>query len=134
VTVATDENKKILYIDKIRAGKQHDKKIFEKTDLPNVIPKNVTLWVDLGYQGIKNHTSLDVMMPHKKPKGKTLTEKQKSENRTISSLRIVVENAIGGVKRYSSISDIYRNKIPNTDNKMFAIACGLWNLHISPTV
>ena len=130
-TVAVDENKNILYVYKVRPGKQHDKKIFEKSDLPYVIPKGVTLWVDLGYQGIKNHTSLDVMMPHKKPKGKKLTDEQKAENRIISSLRMVVENSIGGVKRYGSVANIYRNKIADTDNKIFDIACGLWNLHIS---
>ena len=130
-TVATDENKKILYVYKVRPGKQHDKKLFEKSDLPNIIPKGVTVWVDLGYQGVKNTTSLDVMMPHKKPKGKKLTDVQKAENKLISSVRIVVENAIGGIKRYDCISDIYRNRIPDTDNKMFDIACGLWNLHLS---
>jgi hypothetical protein len=38
-------------------------------------------------------------MPTKKPKGKELTEEQKLENKKISSFRILVEHAIGGVKR-----------------------------------
>ena len=39
-----------------------------------------------------------VEIPHKKPKGKSLSTEQKQENNVISSFRIVIEHAIGGIK------------------------------------
>ena len=60
------------------------------------MPHKVCLWVDKGFQGIKNIVpSEQVEIPHKKPKGKSLSTEQKQENKIISSLRIVVEHAIG---------------------------------------
>jgi hypothetical protein len=131
--LVANEKKEILLTYKSRQGSQHDKKILEKSQIPNIIPKDVTVWVDLGFQGLNKQKDLDIMIPHKKPKGKELTTEQKQENQTIASIRIVVENAICGVKRYNSVSQIYRNKKAEIDDKMFQIACGLWNLHLRLT-
>ncbi|MBK8396927.1 MAG: hypothetical protein IPL26_17065 [Leptospiraceae bacterium] len=38
-------------------------------------------------------------MPKKKPKSRTLFQYEKKQNRKISKLRILVEHAIGGIKR-----------------------------------
>ena len=46
-----------------------------------------------------NPENITVKMPTKKPKGKELTPEQKQKNKEISSFRILVEHAIGGVKR-----------------------------------
>jgi DDE superfamily endonuclease len=51
-----------------------------------------------------------VMMPYKKPRGKELTKEQKQENKAISGIRIVVDHAINGIKRFGSMSNTYRNK------------------------
>jgi len=40
-------------------------------------------------------------MPTKKPKGKELSEVQKEESKKISGFRILVEHAIGGIKKMS---------------------------------
>ena len=55
---------------------------------------------------------------------------QKSENKIISSFRVVVEHAIGGIKRYGVARDIYRNKIDNLDDKFHLLSAGLWNFHL----
>ncbi len=115
---------------KSRQGNQHDKKILEKSQIPNIIPKDITLWLDLGFQGLNKQRDLDIMIAHKKPKGKELTTEQKQENQTIASIRMVVENVISGIKRYNSVSQIYRNRKPEIDDKMFQVSCGLWNLHL----
>jgi hypothetical protein len=39
--------------------------------------------------------NVTVKMPTKKPNGRQLTDEQKSENKEISSFRIIVEHAIG---------------------------------------
>lgn len=56
----------------------------------------------------------------------------KEMNRLISSVRIVVEHAIGGIKRFRCVSDIYRNK-NGFDDRLVNVAAGLWNLHIQMT-
>jgi hypothetical protein len=56
-----------------------------------------------------------VMIPHKKPQKWKLTDAQKAENRAISGLRMVVEHAIGGIKRFRCMTDTFRNKAGKDD-------------------
>jgi hypothetical protein len=66
-----------------------------------------------------------------KPKGKELTEQQqKEENRAFSSQRVKCEHTIGGIKRYNAISDIYRNRVPDFDDRLVLTASGLWNFYL----
>ncbi|MDR1517501.1 MAG: transposase family protein [Dysgonamonadaceae bacterium] len=90
-------DKRILWLSKTCGGHIHDKKIMDLQPLP--LPTGITLWQDTGFLG---HTpeNVTVKMPAKKPKGKELTDDQKEKNRKISSFRILVEHAIGGVKKY----------------------------------
>ena len=56
----------------------------------------------MGGQGVSRYKNIvppeQVEIPHKKPKGKSLSTEQKQENNVISSFRIVIEHAIGGIK------------------------------------
>ena len=70
-----------------------------------------------------------VQIPHKKPKDGELTKDQKQENRVISGIRIIVEHAIGGMKRFGAASQIVRNR-KGQDDQMMAICAGLWNFHL----
>lgn len=94
-------------------------------------------WVDLGYLGIQKDYKGDIQIPHKKPrksrknKDPKLTTKQKEENREKSSIRISVENAISGIKRYAILNHKFRNKRKNFDDDVIAIAAGLWNFQIT---
>jgi hypothetical protein len=57
--------------------------------------------VDLGITGTKNLLPQEqVQLGHKKPKNKELTKEQKLHNQHVSKVRVVVEHAIGGMKRY----------------------------------
>jgi hypothetical protein len=49
-----------------------------------------------------------VKMPAKKPKGKELAHARKQENRKISTFRILVEHAIGGVKKCRIVKERFR--------------------------
>ena len=57
-----------------------------------------TVYVDLGYHGIKKDLlGADIILPHKKPKksreekkAQRLTEKQKSYNKRVGSIRVTV--------------------------------------------
>lgn len=105
----------------------------DKSKLPKVIPDEVTAWVDTGFQGIqKDHPN--IQMPKKGTKNNPLTTEDKQNNRTISGLRIIVEHVIGGMKRFKAAADIYRNRIPNTDDKFHLISAGLWNFHLQQTI
>ena len=129
--VVNDDKKKILLMTPTRSGRRHDKRITDKTGLASAIPENVTIWTDTGFQGIQ-HTN--TIMPKKNTKKIKLTAKQKRDNRVISGIRIISEHAIGGYKRFKAASDIYRNKLPNMDDKMSVICAGLWNFHLEQTI
>ncbi len=129
--VMNDESKKILLLTPTLHGSMHDKKLYDKLSLGNSIPSDVTQWLDGGFLGVdKTHLDISVVMPKKKPKGKELTQKEKEENHVISSIRVKSEHAIGGMKRLRCVSDIYRNKKANVEDKFMVLSAGIWNLEI----
>ncbi len=127
--ILTDKRKEVLILTKTVSGKNHDYGIFKKGEIN--IPSNVKTWLDLGFLGIgKDFSDIDYEMPHKKPKGKELTQEQKDENKEISKIRVKVEHSIAGIKRYNSVTHKYRNKgIKKADEFMF-LSVGLWNFHL----
>ena len=72
-----------------------------------------------------------IKMPTKKPKGKQLSAVQKEENRKISGFRILVEHAIGGVKKCRIVKDRFRYRKFGFDDLIMLIACGLHNFRIA---
>ena len=94
------------------------------------MPDKVGLWLDKGFQGIKNIVlSEQVEISHKKPKVKSLSTEQKQENKIISSLRIAAEHAIGHIKRFGCMIQKYRNHKAK-DDQMIKLCAGLWNFYI----
>lgn len=133
-TIISDEDKQIRYLGPTVEGKKHDygefKDEFDGIPPPK-LPDDFWIYTDLGYVGIeKDFPGLNAIIPKKKPKGKELTEDEKIVNKWISSVRVKVEHAIGGVKRFGIVSDIFRNKIKKLDDKVMEISCGLWNYHL----
>jgi hypothetical protein len=130
-TIISDEKRRIVFVSPTREGKLHDLKQLKKTGILQHIPKDITLWVDKGYQGIERILQDDnnVMIPHRKPRGRELSDEQKQENRLISGIRIVVEHAINGIKRFSAMSSIYRNR-KGQDDSMIYLCASLWNFHL----
>jgi len=66
------------------------------------------LYQDTGFQGF-TLAGVTILQPKKKPRGKELTPEEKEDNRLISKIRIRIEHAIGGVKRYRIVKDKIRN-------------------------
>lgn len=92
------------------------------------------LWVDLGYLGIqKSYEALFISIPHKKPRtskshpNPSLTDEQKEENREISRVRVVVEHAIGGMKRFAILVNKFRNRTTQFVDTTAVLGAGLWN-------
>ncbi len=129
--VVNDEKRRILIITPTVKGSMHDKRIYDKYSLGDTIPKEVTQWVDTGFQGIAKDYDIDVQMPKKNTKKHKLSFEEKENNKTIAGIRIISEHAIGGIKRMRSVSDIYRNRRGNTDDKLMLVSAGIWNLFIA---
>ena len=126
--ILTDSKKKILFITPTKHGKVHDKKLSDKNLIASRIPEKVSLLVDTGFQGIqKQH--LNTLIPKKKPRGGFLTDTEKAWNKLISSTRMKVEHAIGGIKRFNAVSHIFRNK-KGLDDQFVNVCSGLWNLEL----
>ena len=126
-TIWTDKTKRVLLVSPTKCGKIHDKKQFDKLDAEG-IPKEVCKWVDSGYQGVQEKMP-NTFLPKKGSKKNPLTPEEKEENRFIASVRIIVENAIGGIKRYGCLTQKLRNK-RGVDDSFILIGAGLWNFHL----
>lgn len=131
--VACDQDRKILFLSPTKSGRRHDKKLLDKSVFIDNISHDTCIWGDTGFKGIQDKHS-NILIPHKRSKSHKLTQSQKSENKIISSFRVVVEHAIGGIKRYAAARDIYRNKIDNLDDKFHLLSAGLWNFHLQNNV
>lgn len=129
--------KRVILLTKARAGKVHDKRQLDEADLVGNIPDQVAIEGDLGFQGLQNEFD-NVHLPHKKPKGKELSEQQKQENREFSRQRVKCEHAHAGIKRYRSVTDVYRIelrsaegvRVADFDDCLMLNAAGLWNLYL----
>lgn len=130
--VIGDSFKRVLILTHTEGGRNHDYSLFGNSGVPDNLPAGMNICTDLGFQGIKkDYPHLHVSIPYKKPKGKKLTFHQKIQNRIISSCRIVIENAICGIKRLKSLKDIYRNRRNDFEDMLMNVGCGLWNYHLS---
>ena len=94
--------------------------------------------VDLGYLGIKSdYRGEQIDIPTRKPrKSQTnpnpqLSDEQKAANTTLSRVRIFIEHAIGGMKRYNILVHTFRNRIEHFEDDVIGICAGLWNLVLS---
>jgi hypothetical protein len=121
--------KRVILLTQARGGRIHDKRQLEAAGLVEYIPEEVAIEGDLGFQGLQNEFD-NVHLPHKKPKGKELTQQQKQENREFSRQRVKCEHAHAGIKRYRSVTDVYRNRVPDFDDRLMLNAAGLWNFYL----
>jgi len=126
--VLVNREAKIILLTPTCEGTKHDKKIADETGL--VLPDGSILALDTGFQGyaLANVTTIQ---PMKKPRGKDLTPEQKENNRQISSLRIRVEHAIGGVKRYRIVKDPLRVRKDDFRDQVMETCCDLHNFRLN---
>jgi len=135
-TVISTADKVILSVGQTFTGHNHDYAML-KEEFPPDVPwfENINVLGDLGYQGIQSDYKGDrIEIPAKKPrKSKAdpkpeLSEEKKNENRDLSRVRILVENAIGGIKRYNILNHLFRNRKDNFVDDVIALCAGLWNM------
>lgn len=128
--ILTDNKKRILVLTQTKSARRHDKRLADKQNLFQSLPESVVAWVDTGFQGIQKY-HLNTLIPKKNTKKNPLTEEDREKNKIISHFRVIVEHAIGGIKRYQCLQQPYRNKINYMDDKLALISAGLWNYHLS---
>jgi len=128
--VLTDDKKRILVLTQTKSARRHDKRLADKQNLFQSIPEKIAVLVDTGFQGIQKYHK-NTLIPKKNTKKHPLTAEEKEDNKIISSFRVIVEHAIGGIKRYNCLRHPYRNKKAYFDDKLILISAGLWNYHLS---
>lgn len=129
----SNQSRRILYVSECYVGKEHDFGIL-KNEFPPGLGwfKDHAVQLDLGFLGFGEYYECKQLeIPHKKPKKAELREALKKENQIMSSKRITVEHAIGGMKRYRILSDRLRNRDFDFYNKTLGICAGLWNFLIT---
>ena len=52
-------------------------------------------------------------------------------NKALSQVRIFVEHAIGGMKRYNILAYSFRNRTEHFEDDAIGACAGLWNLVLS---
>ena len=131
-------DKWIVFLGRTFSGHHHDYRML-KQELPPDLDwfGDLEVWVDLGYQGIQSdYEGGMIEIPHKTPrKSKTnpdskLTVEQRAENRAVSQIRIFIEHAIGGMKRFGILVQRFRNRKENFEDDSVGICAGLWNLNL----
>lgn len=130
--VITEKNKRVGFLSKTVEGKKHDFVLLKEEAPPEYMPPKIKKHLDLGFKGMqKQFPDQLVSMPKKKPKNKELTKFAKEQNTKKSAVRVLVENALAGVKRLRITTDTFRNRKENFDDQTMLIACGLWNYHLT---
>jgi hypothetical protein len=108
-------------------GKEHDKSRAELAGY--TLPPGSRLSQEMGFQGFMLN-DITIIQPKKKPRGGELTAPEKAQNRVISSVRIRLEHAIGGVKRYRMVKDQIRLLKDGMRDTMMETCGGLHNFRL----
>ena len=82
-----------------------------------------------GFQGFFL-PGITIFQPKKTPRGGELTPPEKATNRRISSIRIRIEHAIGGVKRYRIVKDTIRLLKDGIRDTVMETCCGWHNFRL----
>jgi len=120
---------RIIFLGITCGGKKHDKKAADEAGYRSRFPEESRLAQDTGFQGFDAGNAV-IIQPKKKPRGGELGEKEKKDNRKISGLRIRIEHAISGVKRYRIVKDKIRNWKKGFRDMVMETCCALHNFRL----
>ena len=138
-TVMSLPDKFIVFLGRTFSGHNHDYNML-KQELPPELDwfTDINVRVDLGYLGIQaDYRGDQIEIPVKKPRKSTknphpqLSAVQKAANTALSQVRIFVEHAIGGMKRYNILVHGFRNHKANFEDDVIGVCAGLWNFVLS---
>jgi hypothetical protein len=66
-----------------------------------------------------------------KPPNPQWSEEHKAANTALSQIRLFIEHAIGGMKRYNILVQVFRNRTADFEDDAVGICAGLWNFALS---
>jgi hypothetical protein len=121
------ETCQVCFLSHTYEGKASDKSIAELVGY--TLPAGSCLYQDKGFQGFFL-PGITIVQPKKTPRGGELTPPEKAMNRRISSIRIRIEHAIGGVKRYRIVKDKIRLLKDGLRDAVMETCCGLHNFRL----
>jgi hypothetical protein len=131
--------KVIVFLGRTFSGHHHDYSML-KQEFPPEFDwfTDLHVRVDLGYLGIQaDYRSDRIEIPTKKPRksqknaNPQLSAEQKAANTALSRVRIFIEHAIGGMKRYNILVQVFRNRKVDFEDDAVGICAGLWNFALS---
>jgi DDE superfamily endonuclease len=108
-------------------GKAADKRL--AAEAGDSLPPGSCLDQEKGLQGFFQ-TGSTLFQPTKTPRGGELTPPEKATHRRISSRRVRLEHAMGGVKRYRSVKDQIRLLKEGIRDAVMETCCGLHNFRL----
>ena len=138
-TVMALPDKFIMFLGRTFSGHNHDY-LMLKQEFPPELDwfTDLDVRVALGYLGIKSdYRGEQIDIPTRKPRksqknpNPQLSAEQKAANTALSRVRIVIEHAIGGMKRYNILVYTFRKRIEHFEDDVIGICAGLWNLVLS---
>ena len=132
-------DKFIVFLGRTFSGHNHDYSMLKQEFPPDIDWfTDLHVLVDLGYMGMQSdYCGEQIDVPHKKPRKSKKNpspqwrEEQKVTNKALSQVRIFVEHAIGGMKRYNILVQSFRNHKQHFEDEVIGICAGLWNLALS---
>jgi DDE superfamily endonuclease len=132
-------NKLIVFLGRTLSGHHHDYTMLKQEFPPEVEWfADLHIRVDLGYLGIKSdYRGEQIDIPTKKPRksqknpNPPWSDAQKIANKILSQVRVFIEHAIGGMKRYNILVHTFRNRIEHFEDDVIGVCAGLWNLVLS---
>ncbi len=132
-------DKFLVFLGRTFSGHNHDDSML-KQEFPPELDwfTNIHVHVDLGYLGIRSDYGGDQLdIPTKKPRksqknpNPQLSDEQRAAHTALSRVRIFIEHAIGGMKRYNILVHSFRNRIKNFEDDVIGVCAGLWNFVLS---
>lgn len=131
--------KLIIFLGRTFSGHNHDYRML-KQEFPPELDwfTDIHVRADLGYLGMQSdYRSARIDIPTKKPRkskkppNPQLSAEQKAANTALSQVRIFIEHAIGGMKRYNILVQVFRNRKVDFEDEAVGICAGLWNFALS---
>ncbi len=117
----------ILFLSDTYAGSTHDKRIAEATPYP--LPAGSRLLQDLGFLAF-TLGQVQIIMPTRKPRGRTLTRAQKAATRRIARRRVRIEHVNSSVKRCRIVRDTNRLRKAGIRDRVMEVCCALHNFRV----
>lgn len=122
--IATTRKGYTIHVSQTVGGRMHDYKLFRRSRLPDVIPKDSSFYADNGFNGTsKDYPQIRSVLPFKRSRNQEkLVRSKKIFNKKQRRIRIRVENTLAHLKQFKSLSGIYRHSLHNYNQNFRFIA------------